>query len=206
MRALCDQRHRSVPTANIGWRPALVPQDCSRRRRPLFTGPRNCGNRKRRWVLFLQDVRRVSFDRAPICEICAHLSPCPRSDQSYDGQPLVNRNCSRSGHILPRVYTMKPIALSKQANEAMRCAGRARIWASVWRANLFATNDQRACYAPVSIATAGFLPSLGRRSRTSMVSGTSASKRSRHIGRNLRETRNRTGKRCAGDRQGALRR
>ena len=64
MRALCDQRHRSVPTANIGWRPALVPQDCSRRRRPLFTGPRNCGNRKRRWDLFLQDVRRVSFDRA----------------------------------------------------------------------------------------------------------------------------------------------
>jgi len=152
--------------------------------------------------------RSTGFVRsgAPICEICAHLSPCPRSDQSYDGQPLVNRNCSRSGHILPRVYTMKPIALSKQANEAMRCAGRARIWASVWRANLFATNYQRACYAPVSIATAGFLPSLGRRSRTSMVSGTSASKRSRHIGRNLRETRNRTGKRCAGDRQGALRR
>jgi hypothetical protein len=71
----------------------------------------------------------------------------------------------------------------------------------------FATNDQRACYAPVSIATAGFLPSLGGRSRTSMVSGTPASKRSRHIGRNFwGKTRDRTGKRCAGDGQGTLRR
>jgi hypothetical protein len=32
---------------------------------------------------------------------------------------------------------MKPIALSKQAKEAMRRAGRARIRAGVWRANGF---------------------------------------------------------------------
>jgi len=32
---------------------------------------------------------------------------------------------------------MKPIALSKQAKEAMPRAGRTRIWADVWRANGF---------------------------------------------------------------------
>jgi hypothetical protein len=42
---------------------------------------------------------------------------------------------------------MKPIALSKQAKEAMRRAGRARIWAGVWRANGF---SQRTISAPAT--------------------------------------------------------
>jgi hypothetical protein len=178
----------------------------------LFTGPRNCGsrNRRRRWdrgALFLQDVRRVSFDRARQFMKSGHtFRHAPRSDQSYGGQPLVNRNGSRSSWAYPStptwnsVYTMKPIALSKQAKEAMPRRPRPNLGRRLACQWLFATND---CYPPVSIATAGFSPSLGGRSRTSMVSGTSASKRSRHIGRNFWGKR---GKRCAGDRQGARRR